>query len=122
MLDRVLVNVTVTVLVAGLLLAGIGALGLSGSLLVVLALAALSGGSFVLARRLDGSLPWLAGDEHLLWAVPTLATVVVLVWFEATSGELKTLGGVMGLLAMANYFLRPVYHVVVDGTRWVQTR
>ncbi|MFB6183558.1 MAG: hypothetical protein ABEI96_03300 [Haloarculaceae archaeon] len=119
--DRVLLQVTVTLLVAGLLLVGIGAAGIGASLPLAAAGVVVTGATYVLVDRSSpdrlGLLDRYA-DRRLLWAIPALATVVVLGWLGATPGELQTLGGVVGLLGMANYFLRPIYHLLSDVLAW----
>jgi hypothetical protein len=40
------------------------------------------------------------------------------VGFGASPGEVQALGGLLGLVAMANYFFRPVYYAVYATGRW----
>lgn len=47
-----------------------------------------------------------------LWLAPLLAAVVLVVFPDATTAELQSLGGVAGFVAMLNYFLIPVYGFV----------
>ena len=41
-----------------------------------------------------------------------VAAVAVVLFPEATAGEVQALGGLIGLAGMGNYFLRPVYRLV----------
>ena len=40
---------------------------------------------------------------------PAVATAVSLAFLGASPAELRALGGLVGLVGMTNYFLRPVY-------------
>jgi hypothetical protein len=51
----------------------------------------------------------LGGYGTVLWLGPVVAIVVCLLAFGATPSELQSLGGLVGLAGMVNYFLRPVY-------------
>jgi hypothetical protein len=107
-------------LTAGLLVAsvcliapGLGSLG--ASLPLGLALLAL-GGSLAAVRRRIAFAAVVAGhdiDPYLtaLWFGPLAAGVVCLGSLGASPAELQALGGLLGLVGMANYFLRPVYRL-----------
>lgn len=119
--DRAVLQVTATLLGTGFLLVGLGAAGVASGLALVVAGAAATAGLYALVERLP---PGRLGpvDSYLDRTVPvaitTLATVIAAVWAGASPGELQTLGGVVGLLGMANYFLRPVYHLLADVVAW----
>ena len=96
---------------AGLVLIGFGVLGLSAS-------PPLAGGVLVLG--LAGPAvrePLRAQVDHAVAAsylasvplAPLIAGGVMLVFLGASPGELQTLGGVIGLLAVLNHMLRPLY-------------
>jgi hypothetical protein len=114
----VLVAASLCLLAAGL--AGFGAsVGLAGVLLV------LAGGLSSLRERLSGG-PTAAGHDlgaygAVLWVAPLTAAAVSLLFLGATPGELLTLGGVLGLAGMVNYFLRPVYRAGYSVVRSVAT-
>ncbi|MFB6139079.1 MAG: hypothetical protein ABEJ26_01430 [Halosimplex sp.] len=114
-LDGVVMRATVVLLTAGLWLVGAGTAGLDGSLALALALGAVGGGLYLLAETLDGAdatagfgVRDVATD---LWLGPFLAAAVVGLWLGATAGEVQALGGIVGLVGMLNYFLRPFYHL-----------
>lgn len=103
-----------------LILPGLVGVGASGPLLgVVLALGAVLA---ALRPRL-GSLPTVLGYDirpcaRELWLGPVVAVAAVAVVDTGVSaGELQSLGGLLGLLGMLNYFLRPVYLLLYDLLR-----
>jgi len=114
--ETVPMRVTLTLLASAFSLIVPGVLGFGSSPVLVVAVLALAGLLFLwreeLAAAVEGVDPH--GIVETLWVAPLLAGVVAVVWLGATPGELQTLGGVLGLLGMANYFLRPVYHLVDD--------
>jgi hypothetical protein len=114
--EAVPMRVTLTLLVGGFSLIVPGALGVGSSLPLVVAVVSLSGLLFVWRERLAETVARVDphGMAETLWIAPLLAGLVAVVWLGATPGELQTLGGVLGLLGMANYFLRPVYHLLDD--------
>ena len=109
--EEPVLRVTVVSLVAGLALIGLGAAGVGSSPLVVAALLVAAAGLYALRTRIAG-LERL--DRHRFYLdlplAPLVGAVVALGWLDATPGELQALGGLVGLVGMANYFLRPVYH------------
>ncbi|MFW5974504.1 MAG: hypothetical protein ACOCPZ_03910 [Natrialbaceae archaeon] len=99
---------------AGVLLIGLGLAGVSGT--TALGLGLLAVGTFALAFRhlFAGLVTHPAADAYLTSVpfAPVIAGGVVL-WFSGASpGELQTLGGVLGLLALVNHLLRPVYGIL----------
>ncbi len=105
-------HLTFVLVVASLGLVVAGLAGAGASLAVVAALIALAGVLFVLRPRLDGPTVLrhdLGEYGALLWIGPGVAATVCLLFFGATPAELQSLGGLVGLAGMANYFLRPVY-------------
>lgn len=120
---RTTLDVTYVGLVAALLLIVLGRLGVAAGPLVVLALAGLAGVAWLGRDALAAVRPRLGVPLGryfaLTWAGPLLAIAVTLVGFDATPGELEALGGLVGLLAMVNYFLRPVYYALLAAGRWV---
>ena len=90
-----------------------GIAGLRGSLVLAIAFAVVAGVLFVGRDRLM-ALPVVADSEvssYLadLWVAPLLSALAIAVVSGASPGELQSLGGIAGLVGMANYFLRPVY-------------
>lgn len=105
----VLVAASVVVLVPGYAGFG-GSLALAG-LAVVLAVAL-----FAVRDRL-GTAPTVMGHDlghygRAFWVSALVAGVVFLLGLGTSPEELQALGGLVGLVAMANYFLRPVYLVL----------
>ncbi len=113
-LDGVVMRATVVLLVAGLCLVAAGTAGLGGSIPLVVALAVVGGGLRLVATAVDASGDGLGVQEVAadLWIGPLLAAAVVVLWLDASHGEVQALGGLVGLLGMLNYFLRPLYHLV----------
>lgn len=109
-------------LVAALLLVALGRLGIGAGPLVVVVLSTLAGLAWLGRSALAAVRPRLGIPLgrylRLTWAGPVLAIAVTLVGFDATAGELEAMGGLVGLLAMVNYFLRPVYYAVLAAGRW----
>ncbi|MFB6074952.1 MAG: hypothetical protein ABEJ89_08070 [Haloarculaceae archaeon] len=108
---------TLVPLCAGLLAIAASLVGLGGSvpLAAVFALGALT---LLLARERFprvGHPLGIAVDAYLrdLWAVPLLAALTVLVGLGSSPSELQALGGLLGLVGMANYFLRPIYFLLL---------
>jgi len=107
------VRATFVLLVASLVLIGPGLAGIGSSLLLVVALLVLAVGLFALRTLVpDGPTVRhrdLGAYGRVLWAGPAVAAAVCLAFLGASPAELQALGGLVGLLGMANYFLRPVY-------------
>ena len=106
---------TVALVVAGVALVAAGAAGLAGSVVLVAGLLAAAGLLFAgrdpLARA---PVVWGIDAGPLLavaWVGPVVAALVVLLSLDATAAEIQTLGGIVGLVGMANYFLRPLYRL-----------
>jgi uncharacterized membrane protein YozB (DUF420 family) len=115
------IRLSFALLVAAFALILPGSAGVGGSLLLVVALVAVA---LVLYAGRDslgqvGTVAgWRAGDYlRVLWLGPAGAALVVLVALDASAGEVQALGGIVGLIGMANYFLRPIYHLVAAGGR-----
>ncbi|MFB6087951.1 MAG: hypothetical protein ABEJ85_05470 [Haloarculaceae archaeon] len=118
-------RVTVVLLTAGFALIGLGAAGIESSLPVVIGLLVAAGCLHGLARLLEGTAVERVDDARLhadLWLGPVVGAAVALVWLDATAGELQALGGIVGLVGMVNYFLRPVFHLVWLVGQRVATR
>lgn len=115
------IQVTALFLVASGLLLALGLADISSSLPVVVFLLLLAGG-LVLTRPGEGEVGRVRNVDlgallgHL-WAAPALAALPLLLELGATPEEVVALGGILGLLGMANYFLRPVYLLVYGVVR-----
>lgn len=108
------IRLTLILLTGSLPLVAAGSGGVTASPVLVAGLLVAAGGLAalgVVSTRTD----WRRVDSHEfladLWLGPTLAAVVVLFFLDASAGEVQALGGLVGLAGMANYFLRPVYHL-----------
>ena len=113
-LDGAVMRATTVLLGGGLSLVAAGTAGIDGSIALVFALGMVSvGGRLVASVVADTESKFdvrrVVAD---LWIGPALAAVVVVVYFGASPGEVQALGGIIGLLGMLNYFLRPFYHLV----------
>jgi len=114
-LDGAVMRATVILLTAGLSLVAVGTAGVAASLPLVLASVVLAGVTRVVTDAVevpatDGvTVRTVATD---LWIGPALAAVVLVLWLDATPGEVQALGGMVGLVGMLNYFLRPFYHLI----------
>ncbi|WP_459193325.1 hypothetical protein [Halosimplex sp. J119] len=114
-LDGVVMRSTVVLLAAGLCLVTAGTAGVGGSIPLALALAIVGGGLYFVATNVDGSPGGGLDAREVatdLWVGPLVAAVVVVLWFGTSPGEIQALGGLVGLVGMLNYFLRPFYHLV----------
>lgn len=116
-LDRAVAQLSALLLLAGLLLVGAGVLGIAaGPMLFAPLLAATV--ALYLARDAfprvepfpDWALADLGGD---LWLAPLVAASAMAVAPNASPGELQTIGGLLGLVGILNYFLRPLYRFVI---------
>ena len=110
-------RLTVVLLVASVFVIGPGLAGLGGSALLVVAALLVAGGLYVIRDRLQAA-PRVAGHDlghyaDALWMSGVVAAAVLLFGLSATPGELRALGGIVGLVGMANYFLRPVYRLLL---------
>lgn len=108
---------------ATLILPGIA--GLDPSLPLAGALFVLGAACVAVRDRLT-DLPTVVGYDlgrygQDLWLAGVLGGLVVLLGPAESAVELLTLGGVVGLLGMANYFLRPVFVTILDVLRWLTT-
>jgi hypothetical protein len=104
---------TVVLLAASVVVIAPGAAGFGGSPLLVAVGLVVAGGLYAARDRL-GEAPDVGGHDlgyygRTLWVAGVVATGVFLVGLSTTPGELRALGGIVGLVGMANYFLRPVY-------------
>lgn len=108
-------RVTILLLTGGLALVAAGTAGVAASLWLVGGLCGLAAALAVVGPVAADSR-WTRVDPHLfladLWLGPLVAAVVLVAFLDATAGEVQALGGLLGLTAMANYFLRPVYHLL----------
>lgn len=115
-IDRVTFEASVHLLAAGLILIAAGVAGVGGSVAFV-GLALVAAVALFAVRRRVPSPGTVAGHDlrYLIddsWIVPALAATTAAVALGASPGEMQTLGGVLGLVAVANYFLRPAYYLV----------
>ena len=114
-LENGVVRLTAVLVTGAFCLIGAGATGLDGSLPLFLVLVALAAALYLAGPPLaDTPLARLdrPGALEDLWAGPAVAAAVVLPFLGASPGEVRALGGLLGLVGMVNYFLRPVYHLV----------
>lgn len=113
-LDGAVMRATIVLLAGGLSLVAAGTAGIDGSIALVFALGMVSvGGRLVASVVADTESEFdVRRVVTDLWIGPALAVVVVVVYFGASPGEVQALGGIIGLLGMLNYFLRPFYHLV----------
>lgn len=115
-LDRVTLEATVHLLVAGVSLIAASIAGVDGSALLVGACLAAAIGLFAVRQRVPPMGTVLGHDVQRtledLWIAPALAATTTALALGATPGELQALGGILGLVAMLNYFLQPVYYGV----------
>jgi hypothetical protein len=113
--DEPEVRLTLALLAGAGVLVALGTLGVGGSLPLVAGLGALAVGWVALGTRLLDS-EWRRVDPHAyaadLWVGFLVAAVAVVLFPDATPGEVQALGGLIGLAGMCNYFLRPVYRLV----------
>jgi hypothetical protein len=119
-------RVTVVLVAASTLLVLAGVAGFGASVGLAGVFTVLAGALSALRGRVDGS-PTVAGHDleaygDVLWVGPVLAAVVCLLFLGATDGELQALGGVVGLVGMANYFLRPAYRAGYTMIQFVARR
>jgi len=111
-IERATMQVTAICLVASAMVLALGLAGATGSLVLVGLFLALSAGLYY--SRPPSSVGTVYGLDvdalfETLWLAPAVAAVPVLVELGASPGEMQALGGLLGLVGMANYFLRPVY-------------
>jgi hypothetical protein len=113
--DEPEVRLSLALLAGAAVLVALGSAGVGGSVALVVGLAALT----VLASVAGDELldtAWRRVDPHGyvadLWVGFLVAGVAVVLFLDATPGEVQALGGLVGLVGMANYFLRPVYRIL----------
>lgn len=114
---------TVVLVAAGMALVLAGTAGLRGTVPLVAGLVAV-GGLLFAARDPLSETPRVWGFDAgpvlaALWMGPVVAALVVAVALDATAAEIQALGGLVGLLGMANYFLRPLYRLAYSLARRV---
>ena len=112
---------TYVLLVASFLLIGPGLAGAGPTILLAAGFVALAAGLWLLRDRLRTlptvvgyDLGWYARDSYLAAAV---ALPIVLLSLGGPAAELQAFGGLVGLVGMVNYFLRPLY-LLVAGVLW----
>jgi hypothetical protein len=108
-------------IVASVVLIGPAILGIGATTPLVVALFALSGGLAVVRDSLP-TFPTVAGYDLQrcrgdLWIGSLAGAVGAAVVLGASSAELQAIGGVFGAVAMANYFVRPLYLSVISMAR-----
>jgi hypothetical protein len=107
-----------SVALIGPALAGVGA-SLPLALLLAVAVTLLYvGRADIAAVGWVGWIP-LGPTLRVAWLGAILALVLVVVSLGATTGELQAYGGLCGLAGMVNYFLRPLYGLVIAAWRYV---
>ncbi len=115
---------TVQLLVASALLVGASLADFGAGLPVIAAFAAASAALVAVRDRLPdvGVVVGHDVDRYLadLWAGAAAAAVTALVLLGATPGELQAAGGLLGLAAMLNHFLRPFYGLAADLVAWLR--
>jgi hypothetical protein len=112
--QRRVLSVTVSLLVAAALVIPVGFVGLSPGVLVTLLLFAIGGALYVGRDTLrEYGLP------DVLWVGAVIGGLVMLVGtlIDASPGELQTLGGLVGLVGVANSLLRPIYELAYAGVQ-----
>jgi len=110
-------RVTVVLLVTSVIVIAPGLAGIGGSVALVVAALGVAGGLYAVRERLRAA-PRVARHDlgshgETLWTSGVVAAAVFALGLTATPGELRALGGIVGLAGMANYFLRPVYRLLV---------
>ena len=115
------IQLTALFLVASGLLLVLGLAGVSSSLPVAAFLLLLAVG-LALTRPEEGAVGRVRNVDldsllRYLWVAPALAAVPLLFELGATPEEVVALGGILGLIGMANYFLRPAYLLVYGVLR-----
>jgi hypothetical protein len=116
-LSEMTFRLTVVLLLTSVLVIAPGLAGVGGSLLLVVAALVVAGGLYAARERLRAA-PQVATHNlgyygEALWTSGVVAAAVFLLGISATPGELRALGGIVGLVGMANYFLRPVYRLLL---------
>lgn len=110
--EATVLRLTLVLLTGGTCLIAAGLAGLGASVPLALALVVLGGALYPLGRRVADT-PLARIDPYRfapdLAFGPPIGGVVTLLWLGASPGEVQALGGLIGLVGMANYFLRPVY-------------
>lgn len=123
--DRLL-QATAVLLFASATLIAPALAGLGTSLPLAVGLAVLAVVLFAVRERLAELGPVarvpVGGYLVVAWVAPLVGAAAVVLLPGATPGELQALGGLLGLLGMANYFLRPVYALVLGAVRAVDRR
>lgn len=117
-------RVTVVLIAASLALVAPGLVGVGTSLSLAAGLVGLAGVLWWARDRL-GAAGTVAGIDfgvglRDLWIGVGIAVAIVLGIPGTNPGELQALGGLCGLLGMANYFLRPVYATLIGMGQMVR--
>lgn len=115
-LDRAVAQLAALLLLSGLLLVGASLLGLTPGPVLFAPLLAITVALY-LAReaipRIDRYPGWALADlGEDLWLSTLVAASVAVVAPGLSPGELQTVGGLVGLVALLIYFLRPVFRLV----------
>ncbi|MBX0295668.1 hypothetical protein [Haloarcula nitratireducens] len=117
-------QVTMLLLVAGFMLLALGLAGAPSSIQLAIVLCGL-GAALYVTRPGEGEVGYVAGIDvdsllSALWLAPIIAAVPLVFEVGATGEEVQALGGMLGLIGMANYFLRPVYLLLYGLVRSVR--
>jgi len=120
--DR-LIRLTVVCLAASATLILPALAGIGPSLPLAGLLFGLAAGLLALRDQL-AALPTVVGYDlgrygQDLWLAAVLGALLVLFGPARSTVELLTVGGVVGLVGMANYFLRPVVVSLIGLVRWL---
>lgn len=113
---------SIVLLVTSAVLIGTGAVGLDANVYFLFGLVVLAGVLAAVGTVLT-DLPTVFGYDlgtyaSDLWLAPLVAIAFLLV-IEPTANpaELRAIGGIAGLIGMANYFVRPLYHYIARHLR-----
>jgi hypothetical protein len=116
-IQRGSLQVTAVCLVASAMVLALGLVGATATPLLVVVFLAFAVGLYY--SRPDAAVGTVYGLDidgllDSLWLTPAVAALPLLVELGASPGEMQALGGILGLVGMANYFLRPVYLLAYD--------